>query len=75
MVSITTKALKSDLKLRLARFENLKFSYLGKVDISSPGPYPLQPWPSVPWHIGTKYAIVVPYFNLLYRALYGFNYY
>ena len=34
-------------------------------------PNPLQPWPFA----YAKYAIDVPYFNLLYRSLYGFNYY
>ena len=37
MVATTTKALKSGLKLRLARFKNQKFSYPGKGDIPSLG--------------------------------------
>ena len=37
MVSITTKALKSGLKMRLARCINQKFSYPGKGDIPSFG--------------------------------------
>ena len=37
MVSTTTKALKSGLKMRLARFKNQKFSYPGKGDIPSLG--------------------------------------
>ena len=40
MVLITTKALKSGLKLRLKRFKNQKISFPGKGDALSPGPLP-----------------------------------
>ena len=35
----TTKSLKSDLKMRLERFKNRKFSYPGEGDTPSPGPH------------------------------------
>ena len=64
MVLITTKALKSGLKLRLERFKNQNF---------------FQPWTPSPTALAlcalahTTYTIDVPYFNLLYIALCGFK--
>ena len=51
MVLITTKALKSCLKLLLEKFNNQEFSYPGKGDTSSPGPHPPKPWPFRPQRI------------------------
>ena len=61
MVWITTKALKSGLKLHLERFKNQKFSYPGKGDTPSPGPHPPQPRPYGPRRVSSALrASLVP---------------
>ena len=74
MVWITTKALKSGLKLRLKRFKNQKIPYPGKGNTPSPGPPPQQPWLFRPWQIPST-LLVFAYSKLLWRAFFGFNNY
>ena len=73
MVLITSKALKIGLKMHLERLKNQKFSTQGKGT-----PLPLDPNPHslALWALpNTKYSIDVAHHNLLFRALYGFNYF
>ena len=58
-------------EMQLKRFKKQKSPTQGKGTPLSSDHNPLQPWPFA----YAKYPIDVPYFNLLYRALYGFNYY
>ena len=58
-------------EMQLKRFKKQKSPTQGKGTPLSSDHNPLQPWPFA----YAKYPIDVPYFNLLYRALYSFNYY
>ena len=50
--------------MRLEKFKNEKFSYLGKVNTPFPGPHPLQPWLFVPWHIPSMILmfLILPFY-------------
>ena len=62
---ITTKALKSGLKMRLARFKNQKFPTQGKGTSLPLDPHPLQPWLFLPRHVQVHYwCFPIPTFIL-----------
>ena len=69
MVLITTKELKSGLKMWLERFKNLKISYPGNGDTPSLGSLsPPQPWPFGPWHIPS--TLLISFYSNLYLNFY-----
>ena len=78
LVSITTKVLKSGLKMRLARFINKKISYPGKGDIPSlwtPSHTALALYLAFYKDLCMVLITTKAYSNFLLRALFGFNYY